>query len=116
MLSEGRYFGGGGGRYFRRVLTFGGVSLLSEGRYTGWGGGSLLPEGRYFGGCRYIGGIVTFGGSILWGVRYFRSVVTLGGQSSIHPSGVGKMSTSIHTTLKRLPEAPIYVSGPLGVN
>ena len=38
--------------------------------------------------------------------------------SAFHPSGVGKMSTSIHgwPDLKRLPLAPIYASGPLGVN
>ena len=65
LLSESPYFWGsvvtfggslhwmgGGGRYFRRVVTLGGVVTL---------GASLLSEGRYF------GGFVTFGASLLWG-------------------------------------------------
>ena len=49
---------------------------------------------------------------IIW-VTFFPVKV----HSAFHPSGVGKMSTSIHgRALKRLPEAPIYASGPLGLN
>ena len=110
LLSRGRYFRGivtfegsllSGGCYFRGVITFEG-SLLSV-FFSFWGAryfrgivifeGSLLSGvisfwgGRYFrGGLFFLGGVVTFEGSLLsrgcyfvGEARYFRGVVTFVG-------------------------------------